>query len=159
MVQDCSRIGVPYSSQGTTNNLFITIIQGIVLFSVASHPVTGVKPVFYAHRTHAELRHVHGGEVAPDSGVCPGRHRQRELLHHEVSGEPPSSPPAQAPVALRHLRVRLFFSPPADGHERETVGGLRPTGPGVPEPGRHRGTFTSVLFISCSTMKRSTEQR
>lgn len=42
--------------------------------------------VFDRFRTHAEVWHVHGGEVASHSSFRAGRNWQRKLLHHEIQG-------------------------------------------------------------------------
>lgn len=50
----------------------------------------------------------------------------------EADGARPSVRPSHAGVCF-----------PADGHEREAVAGLQQAGPGVSEPGHHRGSSAS----------------
>lgn len=90
MVQDCSRIGVPYSSQGAPPHVQTstcihhthTCERHRFKYITTQLNVDSSLPC----RTRPTVRHVHGGKVAPDSSLCPGRHRWRELLYHEVQG-------------------------------------------------------------------------
>lgn len=49
--------------------------------------------------------------MAPDSGIRLGRHRQRELFHHEVQGtrRPPTPPPPPRGIHPSASRVCLCF--------------------------------------------------
>lgn len=104
-------------------------------------------------RTRAEVRRVHGGEVAPDSGLCPGGDWQRELFHHEVQGwDNGTSGPAEqghwSATLSRHNQRLLYFS--AGGHEWGALAGLQQAGPGVterhPDPGDFLGSAQSEDF-------------